>query len=344
MAQTLGRAPVGFDDAAIAQCSRTIREHSKSFALASRLLPARARDEAVVLYAWCRYADDAVDEAPPGEQAAALARLEAELDAIYRGEAMRDPVLAAFAALVRRRAIPELYPRELVAGMRMDVEGARYPRSETLSRYCYRVASTVGLMMCHVMGLRDDGASPKAALHLAAHLGIAMQLTNICRDVAEDWGRGRRYLPADRLPAAAHVEPAGVGAALPASLVAPFSMAIARLLAEADRHYAAGDRGLDALPWRSALAVAAARHIYRDIGRVVAAQGHDPSAGRAWTSKGRKLWLVGRALAQVAASAPRRLWWAVSGRGRFIPPPRALPFEALAAPDAVEVPAIEAAR
>lgn len=330
VAESMAGPAVSFDEDAIARCSRTIREHSKSFALASRLLPARARDEAVVLYAWCRYADDAVDEVPPGEQPAALARLDEELDRVYGGEAMADPVLAAFAVLVRRRGIPEVYPRELVAGMRMDVEGARYGDSTTLRRYCYRVASTVGLMMCHVMGLRV-GTHP-AAVQQAAHLGVAMQITNICRDVAEDWGRGRRYLPADRLPAAAQVEPVGVDEALPGSLVAPFSAAVERLLGEADRHYAAGDAGLWALPWRSALAVAAARHIYRDIGRVIAARGFDVSAGRAWTSTARKLWLVGRALAQVAASAPRRCWAAVSGRGRFVAPTVALPFEALRAP------------
>lgn len=333
-------APVVFDDDAIARCSASIRQHSKSFALAARLLPPGARDAAVVLYAWCRQADDAVDEAPPGEAPAALARLDAELDAIYAGEPQRDPVLAAFAALVRQRHIPERYPRELVAGMRMDVLGTRYHDTATLLRYCYRVASTVGLMMCHVMGLRDDGASPREALHPAAHLGIAMQLTNICRDVAEDWARGRRYLPADQLPPAADVDPAGLESTeadpaepeLPPHLAAPFAATVTALLARADHHYRAGDRGLDALPWRAALAVAAARHIYRDIGRVLLARGADVTAGRVWTSKPRKLALVARAALGLAASAPRRLWLAATGRGRFVAPAAVLPFEELGPP------------
>jgi len=322
--------PLAFGDDAIARCSASIRQHSKSFALAARLLPPAARDAAVVLYAWCRYADDAVDEAPPEDAPAALARLDAELDAIYAGEPQRDPVLAAFAALVRQRNIPEHYPRELVAGMRMDVLGTRYPDTATLLRYCYRVASTVGLMMCHVMGLRADGTSPAAALHPAAHLGIAMQITNICRDVAEDWARGRRYLPADQLPPAAAVEP--TDPALPAPLAAPFAATVTALLARADAHYHAGDRGLDALPWRAALAVAAARHIYRDIGRVLLDRGGDVTAGRVWTTKPRKLVLVARAALGIAASAPRRLWLAATGRGRFVAPTRVLPFEELGTP------------
>lgn len=329
--------PDAFDDDAIARCSEAIRHHSKSFALASRLLPPRARDEAVVLYAWCRYADDAVDEAPPGTAPAALARLDAELDAIYAGVPQSDPVLAAFAALVQRSHLPEHYPRELVAGMRMDVQGTRYDDTHTLLRYCYRVASTVGLMMCHVMGLRDDGRSPRIALHHAAHLGIAMQITNICRDIAEDWTRGRRYLPADLLAAGADIEPSSEPSAessptLPPALAAPFAAAMRALIDRADAHYYQGDRGLIALPWRSALAVAAARHIYRDIGRLIAARGYDPTAGRVWTSKPRKLVLVGRALLTIAASAPRRVWLALTGRGGVTAPATELRFDDLEAP------------
>ena len=330
-------AIAAFDEDAIARCSRTIQKHSKSFSMAARLLPQPARDEAVVLYAWCRYADDAVDEAPPGMAGVALARLEAELTSIYAGEPQSDPVLAAFQQLVQRRQIPEMYPAELVAGMRMDVEQTRYPDEATLLLYCYRVASTVGLMMCHVMGLRSA-----AALQQAAHLGLAMQITNICRDVAEDWGRGRRYLPAS-LVAHAGLDPApeppdGGESALPGQTVRPFSQVMIGLLARADGFYHSAQRGFMALPWQSALACEAAGRIYRDIGRVIAEQGHDPSAGRAWTTKGRKLWLAGRALLSTAAGLPRRIWLRLRGRD-FTPPAAVLAFADLDRLDQLALPA-----
>lgn len=325
-------APATFTVDAIAQCSETIREHSKSFALASRLLPQPARDEAVVLYAWCRYADDAVDEAPPGEAPGALARLERELDGIYAGESQTDVVLAAFQQLVERRTIPRAYPAALLAGMRMDVEGARYDDEEALLLYCYRVASVVGLMMCHVMGVRGDAKAQAIALQQACHLGLAMQITNICRDVAEDWGRGRRYLPADAV-ARAGLDPApeapAEGADLPDAYRAPLSTVIDRLLRRADTFYASSDRGLLALPWQSALAVGAARWVYRDIGRVLQGWDCDPGRGRAYTSKGRKFVLVGRSLLSLAASVPARVWLRVTGRGRMRPPAVTLEFDGL---------------
>src|SRR5690606_24146896 len=95
-----------------------------------------------------------------------------------------------FAAIMRERGIPRRYPAELLAGLAMDAAGHRYEDAADLRLYCFRVAGVVGLMMSHVMGLADE-----RALADAARLGIAMQLTNICRDVREDWARGRLYLP-----------------------------------------------------------------------------------------------------------------------------------------------------
>ena len=253
----------------------------------------RVRQDAVVLYAWCRYADDAVDEAPSPEVAGlALTRLEHELAAVYAGAPQTEPLLAALQELLTRRQVPRLYPQELLAGMRMDVEGVRYGEFATLELYCWRVAGVVGAMMCHVMGVNDD-----RALRQAADLGAAMQLTNICRDVAEDWQRGRVYLPADLL--ARH----SLALAEPPHDVAP---AVAELLALAERRYQAGDRGLGALPWRCALAIAVASAVYRDIGRVLAAQGFDPFAGRAHTTLPRKLWLVLRTAVSQLVQVPAR--------------------------------------
>ncbi|HET9992739.1 MAG TPA: phytoene/squalene synthase family protein, partial [Kofleriaceae bacterium] len=231
-------ALVALAPAAVARA--TIAHHSKSFALASRLLGRRLRDQAAIVYTWCRRADDAVDEAPAGEEA--IERLDHELFAAYSGCAS-DPVLAAFGEVALARNIPLAYPRQLLAGMAMDVRGSTYVTVEDLLVYAWRVAGVVGLMMTHVFGVADE-----AALVPAAHLGIAMQLTNICRDVGEDARRGRVYLPAE--------------------LVGELGILGARraLLALAARYYRSADTGVAALPWRASVAVRAARNVYSAIG------------------------------------------------------------------------------
>ena len=289
---------------ALVVARQTIAVHSKSFALASRVLPPQSRDAAAVVYTWCRRADDAVDEAPPGEAAPALVRLRRELDEVYGDEgAPRDPVLAAFAAIARSRGVPRVYPAELLAGMEMDVVGTRYRTFDDVIAYGYRVAGVVGLMMCHVMGVDDD-----RALQHATHLGIAMQVTNICRDVAEDWARGRLYLPDDLL---ARHGAAGLadqlGSPLPARAVPALAATVREMLAIADRYYASGDRGLARLPWRCAFAVRSARHIYAAIGRRLERTGCDVTAGRAVVPTWRKLALVGGSALWAVAQAPRRI-------------------------------------
>ena len=287
-----------------ALAAASIAQHSKSFALASRLLPRRVRNDAVVLYAWCRYADDAVDEAPSLQTAKfALARLECELASIYAGELQSEPLLDALQELVQRRKIPRLYPQELLAGMRMDVEGTRYADAATLRLYCWRVAGVVGLMMCHVMGVTDE-----QALRQASDLGLAMQLTNICRDVAEDWQRGRLYLPADLL--ARHGLghwPQALGGELLQRRHNEIAPVVQELLAEADGLYASGDSGLGALPWRCGLAIAVASAVYRDIGRALADQQFNPLSGRAHTTLRRKLFLVARASMRHVLELPARM-------------------------------------
>jgi phytoene synthase len=175
--------------------------------------------------------------------------------------------------------------------MEMDVLGQRYERFEDLLVYCYRVASTVGLMMCHVMGVSDA-----AALKHAAHLGLAMQLTNICRDVAEDWRRGRLYLPDDLLGqhGAAGLA-ADLGRPLPDTALGACRGVMRELHAIADRYYASSDAGLDYLSLRCALGVNAARRIYSAIGLELARRDWDPSAPRAVVPASKKLWLCAQA-------------------------------------------------
>lgn len=290
------------DRAALAVCRQSIEHHSKSFAMASKVLPPGSRDSAAVLYAWCRHADDAVDLAPVRQQPAALQRLRDELDEVYGDADLADPVLGAFQKIVRAYRIPRDYPQELVEGMAMDVAGTRYGDRETLYLYCYRVASVVGLMMSHIMGLRDQ-----RALRQAAHMGVGMQLTNICRDVLEDWSMGRLYLPDDLLAeCGAPNLRAQLGSPLSDQAKPALARAVKTLLDDADRFYRSGDRGLRALPWRCAFAVRAARLVYSRIGSRLRRRGCDVFAGRAFVPTWHKLLLVGRAGLAALAELPGR--------------------------------------
>lgn len=278
---------------------RIIARHSKSFSLARRLLPASCRDDAAVVYAWCRRADDAVDDLPARQARLALARLERELDDIYRGEGQRDPLARAFQDVVERTGIPRVYPRDLLRGMRMDLEGTRYETLGDLYLYCYRVAGTVGLMMCHVMGVHD----PRALRH-AAHLGMAMQLTNVCRDVLEDWERNRLYLPVELMPELGARPLAGRN---PGQLSHVLARAVARLLREADAFYASGDEGLSYLSLRARWAVHSARLVYSRIGTVIRTRGCDVMLGRAVVPLVEKLTLVLGASLDTLKTLPARL-------------------------------------
>lgn len=283
------------------QARATLARGSRSFALAARLLPASCRDDVAVLYAYCRRADDAVDESAPDERPVRVAALCRELDSLYAGEAQAEPLLAAFQAVIARHGIPEAYPRALLAGIRSDIAAVRMQTVAELSLYAYRVAGVVGLMMCHVLTLSDA-----RALRNAAHLGMAMQLTNICRDVAEDWQLDRLYLPADLLAECGAPELAlDSSAPIDPERAQPLALACGKLLELAERYYASGDAGLSALPVRSALAVRSARLIYSEIGRRLARRGWDVRSGRVVVPTWLKLLLVVRALGQELAQRAR---------------------------------------
>ena len=277
-----------------------IARHSKSFALASKLLPAPIRDRAAIVYAWCRRADDAVDGSNV-DALAAIARLERELSEIYAGVRTGDPILDGFAAIVRETGVPRRYPADLLAGMAMDARGHRYDSDADLRLYCFRVAGVVGLMMSHVMGLGDP-----SALAAAARLGVAMQLTNICRDVREDWDRGRLYLPRSLLVA---VGGDGLerylGKPLPRTARRPLADAIAQLLSRARDDYRASARGMMALPPRCRVAIAAARRIYAAIGDEIQRVDCDPFAPRAVVPIRRKLVLIASSAVAIALATAR---------------------------------------
>ncbi len=311
------------DDTAVAtlddelrECRRILARHSKSFDLASRLFPRARRDEVAALYAWCRHCDDAIDLAEGSQRAQALTALRAELKLVYSGAAVDDPVLRCFQGMVRRRQIPIDYPSELLEGMAMDVRHVDYETLDDLLTYCWRVAGTVGLMMCHVMGVSD-----RKAAHHAAHLGIGMQLTNICRDVVEDWRLGRVYVPLALLEPgfrAGLPSPEEREATLPSGARKAFRPALESLLSTAERYYASADRGMAYLDPRSALAVRTARLVYAEIGRRIESGGCDVLAPRAVVPLTRKLQLVTRALLDFASD--RRRW----SHARLVAPDRVL--------------------
>ena len=289
--------------AALDECRWMIRKGSKSFSLAARLFDPATRDAAFFLYGWCRYCDDQVDQVGvSGSQSELGARLEALRDktaGAFSSTPQQEPVFIALQYIVHRYGIPSHYALELIEGMAMDARATRYTSLKDLLLYCYRVAGTVGLMMAHVMGLRDE-----AALKHAADLGIAMQLTNIARDILEDASMGRIYLPL------AWLKEAKIA---PEEIAAPehrekLAMLTVRLLREGERYYRSGDEGLWHLSFRSACAVAAARNVYSEIGGLLLKKGARAWDQRTYVTGARKVRVVLRGVFSLLRSVPARLF------------------------------------
>lgn len=182
-------------NAAYTYCQQLTREHSRTFYMASGLLPKEKRRGARALYAFCRVCDDIVDEQQESnDPVAELAK--------WRGHPQQassdvaDPVAIAWADTRSRFQIPWRYGEQLIEGVSRDLSQVRYPTFDALAHYCYGVASTVGLMAMHIIGFESTDAIP-----YAIRLGVALQLTNILRDIDEDWRAGRVYLPQDELTA-----------------------------------------------------------------------------------------------------------------------------------------------
>ena len=273
-------------------CREAIRHGSLSFHAASKLLPAKVRDPALALYAFCRLADDEVDEGD--YQAGAVLRLQDRLDAAYAGKPYNAPEDRAFAALIEDFDMPRALPEALLEGLAWDAAEHRYDTLSGVRDYSARVASAVGAMMCVLMRVRDPDA-----LARACDLGVAMQLTNIARDVGEDARMGRIYLPLDWL-AEAGIDPANfVREPLPTNEVRKM---VKRLLAEADRLYLRSEAGIDVLPLQARTGIWAARLIYAGIGKQLRGQGYDSISMRARTSGRQKLGWVMQAGARTATS------------------------------------------
>lgn len=269
-------------DVDMAACEQLLQEGSKSFRAASRLLPRRMRDDTTALYAFCRIADDLIDDTEDPEFG--LGELRDRLDRIYVDSPADHPVDRSFARVVHQRDLPKQVLLAMLEGFAWDRDRRRYETLEELLGYCARVASTVGVMMTALMGRSEPHVIARAC-----DLGLAMQLTNIARDIGEDARLGRLYLPLSWL-AERGLDPEEF-------LTNPqWSPEIgdltARLLEVAHSFYAQADIGIPMLPRDSRVAIRAARLIYADIGRVIRKHGCDSVNTRAFTSKWRKFALV----------------------------------------------------
>ncbi len=286
------------DSADLAACRDLLRQGSRSFFAASLLLPRRVHRPALALYAFCRVADDLIDaggDDQPGP-AAALADLRARLDAAYAGRPRPFAADRALAAVVQRHAIPRILLDALLEGFEWDAAGRRYDSLAELEAYAARVAGTVGAMMATLMGERSAEGVARAC-----DLGVAMQLSNIARDVGEDARAGRLYLPQDWLRAVG-IDP-DAWLALP-SFDPALAGVVQRLLRRADQLYCRADSGIAALPRACRPGIGVARHLYAEIGQQVARQGYNSVGQRAVVPPARKLRLLARSLS-AAASRPQ---------------------------------------
>jgi phytoene synthase len=286
---------VALDDptwqAALAVGQRLLTRKARSFALATRLLPRQMRDDVAVLYAFCRIADDLADDAA---DEVGLARLEAELC----GQRSPRPVIAALHALAQRHDFPIAYAHTLLLGVQSDLAPLRIVTEEDLLRYSYQVASTVGLMLSRVLGVRDPAADLSAIA-----LGLGMQLTNIVRDVAEDAAKGRVYLPESAL--AVHgLRPVDLLAGR-ADRAAVHAVCL-DVLELADCCYRVADRGLADIPLRSRFGIAVAARLYAAIGWRIRRTGHHPLDGRMVVPRREKCFRVLQGIVVAMRAVPDR--------------------------------------
>jgi 15-cis-phytoene synthase len=290
------------NDAVVAQSEVAIAQGSKSFAAAARIFDRKTRDDAVMLYAWCRHCDDVIDGQSLGhEQQADYAKGQRErLELLKRqtvlamtGKTDVDPNFEALRRVVEKNNIPVRHINELLTGFEMDVSNRVYNTMDDTLEYCYGVAGVVGVMMAMIMGVRDAKVMDRAS-----DLGLAFQLTNIARDVIDDARAGRIYLPHEILERhGVVVVNADESAQWP-----KLHAAACELLDLAEGYYASAAIGVRSLPFRSAWAIAAARRVYREIGFKLRAGGPSAWQRRVSTSKARKMTLLSYAFFDVVVS------------------------------------------
>lgn len=271
--------------------TRLLARHASSFHVASRLLRRRDARDIATLYAFCRHVDDLADLATGARH-----ELD-ELHAALSGDAEDPAVLAPVRELARRRGLDLAPLLTLVETVRGDAtHPVRIADQADLTGYCYGVAGTVGELMCPLLG-----ADPARAREPAVALGIAMQMTNIARDVLEDARCGRRYLPGAWVGG---LEPAEIADGSPAAR-ARVPAAVRRLVALADTYYGLAENGMRLLPKRNRAAIRVAATLYRAIGTRLAGRGGDYLAGRTRLGDGERYWLAAASLLGLRARPAR---------------------------------------
>lgn len=280
----------------VAEAERIIRHGSTSFRFASRLFDQQTRERAWLLYAWCRACDDLTDgqvlghgAVPPADPLARVALAKELTDRALAGQPTGQRAFDALALVVEECAIPRRFIDDHLAGFALDAAGWRPETQEDLLRYCYHVAGAVGCMMAVIMGVAPDD---EETLRHAADLGMAFQLANIARDIVEDDGVGRIYLPATWL-AEKGIAAGTLGEARHRGALAEYARRLAALAAP---YEASARTGAERLPRRSRWAVLSAANIYGDIARKVIARGEHAWDSRTVISKWAKLAHVARAL------------------------------------------------
>jgi phytoene synthase len=264
-------------------CRQTTRTHSKSFYFCSHFLPPEKRRAIYAVYALCRHVDDAVDAAGiRGERDALLAveRWRAELDAVYASGSASSPVLLAWRDMLQRFPIKQELPLELMRGVLMDTHIKRYETWEELRVYCYRVASVVGLMSSEIFGYEEP-----LTLYYAERLGLAMQLTNILRDVGEDARMGRIYLPREDASRFGYTEADLLGGKLNEPFFALMSFEIER----ARSLYREAEQGIPLLAKEARFTVLLAARLYARILDEIERNSYDVYTRRAHLSLAGKL-------------------------------------------------------
>ena len=260
------------------ECRRLLSHGSKSFYIASHFLPRALRESASGLYAFCRIADDLVDLGDDPRRA--LVSLHRRLDLIYAGQPDNHPIDRVLSQIVIDHKLPRGLLDALLEGFEWDTKGREYQTLAEVCDYGARVAGTVGVMMAILMGVKDH-----ATLARAADLGVAMQLTNICRDVGEDARAGRLYLPRE-LMREAGIEPESfLRNPTPGGQL---TQVLQQILSEAQRRYQLADEGIRQLPRGCRPGILAARRLYAEIGQTVVRNGYDSISQRAVVSRARK--------------------------------------------------------